>query len=364
MLNRCRFELGLMLAGGLLVAGCSVDNQGLEAVKGDASVTDVATDRVSPAGTGGRIGTGGTTVIGSGGGAIGAGGTIGIGSGGSSTTGTGGTATGGTATGGTAMGSGGGPTSSGGSVASGGRVGSGGAIGSGGAPGTGGDVAPGGTTGSGGIATGGAPGGGGGRGTGGATASCSALTCPNGCCMGGTCVTNRNDERCGTAGATCAPCSACSQCSNAGACALIASAQWNVVCVSATIAPTKPEGTIWDSSGTTTTAVPDPFCQLTLDGVPRTGARTPVLMDTLAPVWNQTITPTNGTNVTHNVLVAQPTRWSVNVIDDDTDTSGTNDPICTAAPRLTAADFAEGIVKVPATGSCTSLVIQLVCAEN
>lgn len=81
-------------------------------------------------------------------------------------------------------------------------------------------------------------------------------------------------------------------------------------------------------------------------------------------MWNQTITSSSGgMNITHNVLVAQPGRWSVDVIDDDGSASS-HDQICSVTPRLTADDFAAGIVKFVVAPNCPSLAIQLVCAEN
>src|SRR6185503_3134876 len=113
--------------------------------------------------------------------------------------------------------------------------------------------------------------------------TCNAMTCPGGCCMGTTCVTNQTDQRCGTAGAACAPCGACFQCSNAGTCTVDNAARWDLICASATLAGTKS----WDPA-TPETPLPDPYCRLAVDSVLR--GTTNTKNETLMPVWNQSIT--------------------------------------------------------------------------
>jgi hypothetical protein len=281
--------------------GCAVDSSGLPNTIRDAggggSTTPIA-------GTGGGFGAGGTTITGTGGilrsgGAPGGGGTIGSGGGG------------------------------GGTLASGGMVGGGGTAGR--------------SAGSGGRANGG----------------CGPTNCPNGCCTGSTCIMNRGDLRCGTAGAVCAPCNACFRCSGAGACEPDPGSLWSVICASATIEATKPGNLAWDGLGVGMASPPDPFCQLTVNGDAL--ARTMTMLNTFSPAWNQSITPGN-TDLRQDELVAQGTPWTVAVVDDDGNALA-NEPICSVAPRLTDADFVKGTVTFPATQSCTSLTIQLVCAE-
>jgi hypothetical protein len=300
MHNRSRFRVHVLLVGGFVVSGCSVDTKGITlAVQTDGGPADL----VAPAGRD----------------AV---------------------------------------TSTGGNPGSGGLLGTGGAIGTGGAVGTGGAIGTGGS-GTGGVGgRGGGVGGrvgAGGRGGGAGTAGgCNAVTCPNGCCNGTTCVTNRTNQRCGTAGIACAPCAACTQCSAAGACALTPASRWDVVCSSASIAPTMANGGPWDNG---MGGLPDPFCQFTLNGIAQVATAT--ITNTLTPVWDETISPGN-LNVTANFLTSQ--RWGIGVVDDDGGMQ-VDTPICAVAPDLTAADFTAGTVVFPAAQGCLSLTIQLVCAE-
>ena len=322
-----RFSIGYFIVSALFATSCSVNGTGLGA----------GGETGSGALTGGR-GVGGAVVGASGGRA-----------------GTGGVPASGDATGGARAATGGG---SGGAMI----------VTTGGAPGTGGDtVGTGGAMGTGGVGT--DPAGTGGAmvvGTGGASGACNATTCPTGCCNQDRCVNGTNNNRCGVGGVACAACGACFTCS-AGACTLTPTSRWNVICVDATIAPTKPNGQPWDVSGT---GLPDPICR----SVTPTGATdvsTGVQMDNLSPNWDEPITPTaiigagNGTeratasNLMSNMGVP---RWGIAVIDNDGG-AATSDIICALVPHLTAADFAAGTTALPAQGSCLSLNIRLECAE-
>ena len=106
--------------------------------------------------------------------------------------------------------------------------------------------------------------------------------------------------------------------------------------------------------------LPIRFCEFQLDKVGQ--ADTGVLTDTLSPMWNQSITPTN-TNITPNFLISQAGNWSIFVGDDDGGLQRFEN-VCTVFPMLTAANFTTGIVKFANVQSCTSLTIQLVCAQN
>jgi len=102
------------------------------------------------------------------------------------------------------------------------------------------------------------------------------------------------------------------------------------------------------------TALPDPYCQFALDGV-RRGA-TSTVMQTLTPVWNESITTSSsGQNITYAILTSPLDRWAVAVRDEDGNSITLDDAVCSATPRLTAADFLAGTVELPATGSCTGL---------
>ena len=329
-----RFSIGCFVVGALLATSCSVNGTGLGA--GGETGSGVA--------TGGK-GVGGAPASASGGRA-----------------GTGGIPAPANATGGARATTGG----SGGAVI----------VTTGGAPGTGGEVistggdraATGGAMGTGGMGT--DPAGTGGSmvlGTGGANGACNATTCPTGCCNQDRCVNGTNINRCGTAGAACVACGACFTCS-AGACTLTPTSRWNVICVDATIAPTKLNGQPWDVSGT---GLPDPICR----SVTPTGATdvsTGVQMDNLSPNWDEPITPTaivgsgNGadrstaSNLMSNMGLLP--RWGIAVIDNDGGAAN-SDIICAVLPRLTPADFAAGTTALPAEGSCLSLNIRLECAE-
>jgi hypothetical protein len=236
-----------------------------------------------------------------------------------------------------------------------GQAGAAGTIGSGG----------GGASGSGGASSADGGGGAGGQvgaggGAGGATPGCGPATCGDGCCaIDGSCVKGRNDQSCGNAGNACSVCAACLRCSDAGACLPDPSAPWDVVCVSAAIKPTKPGNFDWDPVTPGVSAAPDPFCQFTIDGM--WAARTTTAFNTTAPLWNQSITPPD-VDLTTDYLVSNAGIWGVAVLDDDA-TQTVTEPICSVMPSLVDGDFSRGTVTFPASQSCTSLTIRLVCAE-
>jgi hypothetical protein len=127
--------------------------------------------------------------------------------------------------------------------------------------------------------------------------------------------------------------------------------------VSATVSPTKPLNVPWDVPGQGTNPAPDPVCQFVLDGTPQ--GRTITAFNTTMPAWNQSITP--GMNVMAQLLTSQSDRWEVAVVDEDQGPAML-DPVCSIAPRLTAADLAAGTVALPVSSpNCSSLTIQLVC---
>ena len=106
---------------------------------------------------------------------------------------------------------------------------------------------------------------------------------------------------------------------------------------------------------------PDPFCAFQLDGA--TQVTTAVQMDTLTPMWNESITPMgNGTRITPNFLVAEAGNWSVFVGDDDGGPARFEN-VCEVFPTLTAASFTAGTVSFANVQSCANLTIQLVCAQ-
>jgi hypothetical protein len=275
-----------------------------------------------------------------------------------------------------------GPRGSGGGflLASGGQPGSGGAPASGGTPvvtstgganpGTGGSVAPG---------TGGSSSGPGGPRDPGGPEACGPATCPGGCCNGNNCVTaNRTNRRCGTGGAACSACDGCFQCV-AGLCQVDPQSSWTVTCASATVTPTR-AGAVWDPSepgirgvlrelGLGDGPLPDPFCQLRIDGTPQ--SQTSDQLDTLNPSWNESIDPSgssgrsdssgkSGRALLASELMSPTTHWTVYVGDDDGSPRMVDD-ICEVAPLPSDSDFAAGGMTFTTEESCTRLTIQLTC---
>ena len=192
--------------------------------------------------------------------------------------------------------------------------------------------------------------------------TCGPTSCPNGCCREGQCITNLNEQACGTAGAACSACASCFRCGTQGGCEPTPSARWTVICQSAVIAAMKPNGMTWDAPPPATTGTaPDTFCELTIDN-DDTG-ETAVVSDSLTPMWNQPVNPTSGQNVTASLLMSPQYRWSITVVDRDVQPPGSTEPVCQIFPRLTAADLQRGTVGL-LVGSCTQLNLGLACDEN
>jgi hypothetical protein len=192
--------------------------------------------------------------------------------------------------------------------------------------------------------------------------TCGPNSCPNGCCREGQCVTDRNDQVCGTAGAACQACADCFRCGTQGSCEPTPSARWTVICQSAVIAALKPSGMTWDAPPPATSGTaPDTFCELTIDN-DDTG-ETAVVSDSLTPMWNQPVNPSGGTNVTASLLMSAQNRWSIAIIDRDIQPLGSTETVCQSMPRLTADDLQRGMVSLTA-GSCTQLNLGLTCDEN
>jgi len=123
------------------------------------------------------------------------------------------------------------------------------------------------------------------------------------------------------------------------------------------IAPTRPDGMVWDPNGATTSAKnPDPFCRLTTDD--NRSRSSSVDGDTLMPSWNDNVTPTFG-SLTGAMLTSAQSRWSITVEDQD-NMSGSNETVCTLNPHPTAAELTAGMVKLSG-GSCIEVVLKLNC---
>jgi len=146
------------------------------------------------------------------------------------------------------------------------------------------------------------------------------------------------------------------RCAN-GACAVDPTSLWKVRCASAAIAPMKPNGDPWDPvfGGT---AAPDPQCSFWLGD--SLAAQTSVLSNTLMPMWNESITPSN--RFTAGLLSSQTNPWSIRVTDDDPPAG--EETICSVSPVLDAAAFSSGLGTFAQVGSCTTLTIGLECASQ
>ena len=168
----------------------------------------------------------------------------------------------------------------------------------------------------------------------------------------------------GTTDPTCSPnsCPSCFRCGAQGSCEPTPSARWTVVCQSAVIAATKPNGTTWDAPPPATSGTaPDTFCELTIDN-DDTG-ETAVVTDSLTPMWNQPVNPNGGENVTASLLMSAQNRWRIAIIDRDIQPPGSTEPVCQIMPRLTADDLQRGTVSLMA-GSCSQINLGLTCDEN
>jgi hypothetical protein len=375
--SRWRRIARLTLGALTLASGCSVDSNGLREPPSDAG-----SGEVHQTGSGGATGTGGLVTGGKGSGGSGPASSGGAGGASGSRPGGGvGAAPSGGASGGTSAGhggsglsgTGGGVTGAAGAAASGGATSAGGSTGSiGGVPGSGGLGVAGsaGPPSSGGR--GGAPSGVGGM----SVPTCGPATCANGCCEGNTCIMARSDARCGKGGAACAACGKCFRCASAGtACEVDPASTWRMTCSSAVLSAMQPDGRPWDmpqnggpgfpgngqgpgagpGPGLGGAELPDPTCQLSF-GFRATDASTTVLMNTLTPTWNESITPTP---LTAQELMSQAMPWSITVSDDDE--SITSDVACKVTPELTAAEFAAGAITFTNVQSCTKLTVHLTC---
>jgi hypothetical protein len=356
----------------ILVAclGCSVDHTGLGAAEmpvlphDGAALPDSATGTAggTGAGTAGTSGTAGDMAIGGNGG--GAGDTA------AGTAGTQGTAgdqgAAGMGTAGTGAGGDQGTAGAAGAQGAAGSTGTAGAQGTAGSMGTAGSAA--GTGGAGGVTgTAGTTGGAGGGGAGGAPA-CGPKTCPNGCCDAGKCYTGRTVQRCGTGGGACSTCGGCLLCNSSGACDVDPSASWDIVCGSATVAQTQPNGMTWDPQhGGPNGPDPDPFCQFempTNTTNPLLGKSSPTIIDTFTPVWNYDVTPAAG-SIKASDLMSTSKTWRLWVGDDDGCTARgcVGQEICEIDQPLPADALISGQLTRQNIGSCISLTVKFVCAQ-
>ncbi|HVU50069.1 MAG TPA: hypothetical protein VHL80_05255, partial [Polyangia bacterium] len=196
--------------------------------------------------------------------------------------------------------------------------------------------------------------------------ACGPKSCANGCCdPTGKCITTaRNNQRCGTGGAACAACGGCLLCNAAsGACDVDPSSTWDIVCGSASIKPTQPNGATWDPhTPTSDGTAPDPFCQFEMPANTTNGASSPTLRDTFTPMWNYDVTP-NGKAIKASDLMSTAKTWRLWIGDDDGCTARgcVGQEICEIDQPLEASAFTAGQVTRQNLGSCLSVTVKLVC---
>jgi hypothetical protein len=157
----------------------------------------------------------------------------------------------------------------------------------------------------------------------------------------------------------CGHCQPCFRC-EVDTCEPDPSAQWIVSCDSAAIAPLKPSGAVWDSlSGPPPATLPDTICVLSLpDGRMRS---TPLVMDSLMPVWKSSVTPSSGAPLTSKLLMSPDSRWRITLTDIDTTGSET---VCTTLPLAKTADLRAGALTLEDVGSCTRISLSLTCLSD
>ena len=166
----------------------------------------------------------------------------------------------------------------------------------------------------------------------------------------------------------CASCGPCQLCGAEGTCELDPSSPWQIVCVSASVAPAPPGRDSWDPPGDTpASTAPDPFCQFATvssgAGAGSTGITT-TIMDNFMPSWNQVVTPP-GQTVSASDLLDPHASWKLIVGDDDGCTANgcVAETVCSLLPPMNASWLADGEVTIPVAPSCLSLTLRLVCQQ-
>jgi hypothetical protein len=206
-------------------------------------------------------------------------------------------------------------------------------------------------------------------GSGGAPAACGPKTCTNGCCdASGKCVAGHANDTCGHGGAACAPCGGCLLCNSSGACEVDPSSTWDVVCDSATIKQTQPNGATWDPHTASADGTnPDPFCQFEMPANttnPNLGKSSPTVMDSFTPMWNYDVTP-SGKPIKASDLMSTAKTWRLWVGDDDGCSAKgcVGQEICEIDQPLEASAFVAGQITRQNLGSCLSVTVKFVCAQ-
>lgn len=212
-----------------------------------------------------------------------------------------------------------------------------GAVGGGGGTATGGGGG-GGTATGGGSATGG--GGGGGATGGGGGTNCSAANC-TGCCANGACQTGTASAQCGRGGVACLTCPPSDVCQLDQTCGIDPASTWEVLPVSAVIAPDN-LGFAWDT-------LSDPDTQLGL-WCPSSEADVsvvlPTVFDDFTPTWTS-----GGCLVTAGELLTDGLGFAAN----ERDTLGDEEIAPFTLAPLSAADLRAGTKTVGPSGGLEAL---------
>jgi hypothetical protein len=194
--------------------------------------------------------------------------------------------------------------------------------------------------------------------------ACGPKTCASGCCDGsGNCVTGRSNDSCGHGGVACAACGGCLLCNASGTCDVDPSSTWDIVCGSASVKATQPNGATWDPPGGPPGSTnPDPFCQFEMPANTANGAASPTIPNTFTPVWNYDVTP-NHNPIKASDLMSTNKTWRLWIGDDDGCTARgcVAQEICEIDQPLPASALVAGQLTRDNVGSCISLTVKFVC---
>lgn len=194
-------------------------------------------------------------------------------------------------------------------------------------------------------AAGGSSAGGAAGGSAGGVATCSSATCATGCCLNNTCQPGNQQLACGLGGAACTSCMGNDLCTNQ-VCGPNTSVMWRVRPTTATLDPTKPSGSGWDSDSGPDARV-DMYCPA---GASMATVRSTPIEDDETPMW------TDG-ECTMTVADLMANGFAFQVIDRDI---FAHDPISPKETVLvTMTDLAAGTVTVGPVGSCQSITFSL-----
>jgi hypothetical protein len=173
-------------------------------------------------------------------------------------------------------------------------------------------------------------------------------------------------QQCGRGGVECVACGPCQTCTAAGSCDIDPASTWDIVCVSAKLASTQPNGAAWDPSAPGPNGpLPDPFCQYErVSGLvdPSNAAVTSTITDTLTPMWSQNVTPA-ANPPTASWLLSSSTGWRLWVGDDDGCTASgcVAQEACEIDGPLPKSALETGTLVIENRASCVQLYVKFNC---